>query len=444
MTAPRARLAALAVLVASALGCASQHRPAAAGLDAVAERYVRLVLAMGRHDKDYVDAYYGPKPWKEEAERDSVPLVVILRTADSLAAALGSTPPAGADELTGLRHRYLERQLQALAARARMLSGEKLSFDQESQALYDAVAPTLPDSAFAPALARIDSLLPGKGPLADRWDVFQKAFMIPPAKLDTVFRVAIAEARRRTRAHLTLPDSESFTVEYVKHQPWGGYNWYQGGYRSLIQVNTDLPIYLDHVLGLACHEGYPGHHVYNMLLEQALVRERGWKEFTVYALFSPQSLIAEGTAVVAPDVAFPGQERARFEKHVLCPLAGLDTSRYGRYEQVHDAIDSLSMANIQAVRRWLDGRSSREETVQWLMRNDLRTRERAEKDLSFAERYRSYVVNYGLGRRMVLAWLAANGGDAAHPDRRWQLYQTLLASPRLPQDLVPQPLTASR
>ena len=35
----------------------------------VAERYVRLVLALGQHDPDYVDAFYGPADWKTEAEQ---------------------------------------------------------------------------------------------------------------------------------------------------------------------------------------------------------------------------------------------------------------------------------------------------------------------------------------------------------------------------------------
>ena len=123
---------------------------------------------------------------------------------------------------------------------------------------------------------------------------------------------------------MTLPADERFTVEYVTNKSWSGYNWYQGGFRSLIQVNTDLPIYIDRAIDLACHEGYPGHHVYNALLEKHLVKDRGWIEFTVYPLFSPQSLIAEGTANFGIEVAFPGRERVDFERTVLFPAAGLD------------------------------------------------------------------------------------------------------------------------
>ena len=151
--------------------------------------------------------------------------------------------------------------------------------------------------------------------------------MIPPAKLETVFRAAIAECRARTVAHIALPDSEQFRLQFVTNQVWSGYNWYQGKFQSLIQVNTDLPIFIDRAVDLACHEGYPGHHVYNLLLEQHMVQERGWREFSVYPLFSPQSLIAEGTANFGIDVAFPGEERVRFESEKLFPLAGLDPRR---------------------------------------------------------------------------------------------------------------------
>ena len=174
------------------------------------------------------------------------------------------------------------------------------------------------------SLAELDRLLPGRGPIVDRYDAFREKLIVPSNRLARVFDRAIAECRARTLAHVQLPANESFTVEYVTNKPWSGYNWYQGTFRSLIQVNTDLPIYIDRAIDLACHEGYPGHHVYNALLEQHLVRDRGWTEFTIYPLFSPQSLIAEGTANYGIEVAFPGEERLTFERDVPFPVAGLD------------------------------------------------------------------------------------------------------------------------
>ena len=188
-------------------------------------------------------------------------------------------------------------------------------------------------------------------------------FVIPSDRLDQVFETAIAECRRRTLVHVDLPADESFTVEYVTDKSWSGYNWYQGNFRSLIQVNTDLPIYIDRAVDLACHEGYPGHHIYNVLLEQHLVRERGWPEFSVYALFSPQSLIAEGTANYGIEVAFPSEEPLAFEREVLFPAAGLDASRATEYYQVQALVGHLDYAGNEAARRYLNGEIDRAAAV---------------------------------------------------------------------------------
>ena len=111
-------------------------------------------------------------------------------------------------------------------------------------------------------------------------------------------------------------------------------------------------VYIDRAIDLACHEGYPGHHVYNALLEKHLVRDRGWPEFSVYPLFSPQSLIAEGTANFGIEVAFPGAERVAFEKAVLFPAAGLDASKADAYYEVQELVDELAYAGNEAARRY--------------------------------------------------------------------------------------------
>jgi len=422
-------LGAVALLSVLVAGCAPRVDP----VDAAAERYVKLVVQLGHHDPDEVDAYYGPQEWRAEADRDSLPLARIVAVADSLRAALAHLPQS-ATPLARQRVHALDRQLAALAARARIVGGARLPFDQESQALYDVTAPAVSDSQLAMVVARLDSLLPGSGPLADRYQAFRKQFEIPPARLDTVFRAAIAEARRRTHAHVALPDSESFTVSFVTGKPWGGYNWYFGRYHSRIDVNTDLPVRIDRAIDLACHEGYPGHHVYNVMMEQSLVRGRGWKEFTIWPLYSPQGLIGEGTAVVAPDIAFPGAERLAFEKRVLYPLAGIDTSLADRFAAIDHAMRDLNGAGVEWTRRMLDGRMTEDQAIAWQEKYELQTPERARHALPFAREYRSYVVNYSVGEQMVRAWLAKHGGGPEAPDRRWKLYTSLLAAPVTPDE----------
>jgi hypothetical protein len=413
-------------------------------MNALADRYVKLVLAVGQQDDGYVDAYYGPAQWKADADTAGKrPLTELTAEADAIAAALGpssdrsgTTDAAGSDaEMVGLRHEYLRAQVSAVQARIRMLSGMKLPFDQESKALYDAVAPTYPASHFDAVLKELDALVPGSGALADRVEAFRQQYVIPPAKLEPVFRRAIAECRVRTAAAMELPEGEEFHLEFVTNKPWSGYNWYQGNFHSLIQVNTELPIFIDRAIDLACHEGYPGHHVYNLMLEQHMVKERGWREFTVYPLFSPQSLIAEGSANFGIEVAFPGAARVAFERDVLFPLAGLDPSTAERYYKVLARLDGLSYAGNEAARDYLDGRRTAAQAIDWLISYTLTSRARAEQRVRFFDTYRSYVINYNYGKDLVGHFVEGRGGTVEHPDVRWRVFRALISSPRLPSGL---------
>ena len=404
-------------------------------MNEAAERYVRLVLAVGQHDADYVDAYYGPPAWKKEAEASRRGLTEIRSEAASLIDSIKTLPSAAEDEMAVLRRRSLQRQLEALVARVDMLGGKRLSFDEESRALYDAVAPTLSEEHFERLASDLGRILPGSGPLTARYDEFRRQFDVPRAKLDAVFGAASAACRERTRRHIPLPAEESFRVEYVTGKTWSGYNWYQGEYRSLIQVNTDLPVSIDRAIDLACHEGYPGHHVYNILLEKSLVRDRGWVEFSVYPLFSPQSLIAEGSANFGIDVAFPGEERLAFEKRTLFPLAGLDLAKAEEYDRVHAIVDRLGYAGNEAARRYLNGEINASQAAEWLTRYALTPPDRAAQRVRFFDQYRSYVINYNLGKDLVRRHIERRGGTAGHPEKRWDEFRLLLSSPRLPSDL---------
>ncbi len=423
----------VAIALAAVLSASAR---AADDMNEFAEHYAHLVLALGQHDADYVDAFYGPAEWKTAAEAEKKPLDAIGREARELIDSLGnSKTPEAADEGARLRREYLQKQLAALAARVRILKGERLKFDDESRQLYDAVAPTNSDSHFAAIIAELEKKIPGKGPLSERYEEWRKPFTIPKEKLETVFQLAINECRERTRAHIDLPPNESFTVEYVTDKPWGGYNWYKGDFHSVIQVNTDLPIFIDRAIDLAAHEGYPGHHVYNVLLEKNLVRDRGWIEFTVYPLFSPQSLIAEGTANYGKEVVFAKAERMKFEREVLFPAAGIDPARADEYYAVQEMTQQLSYAANEAARRLIDGEIDADGAATWLQNYALMDAKRARQRVKFIDRYRSYVINYNLGEDMVRHYIEERGGTDRDPETRWREFAQLLSSPRLPSGL---------
>ena len=404
-------------------------------LDSVAARYVRLVLAVGQHDAAYVDAFYGPEEWRTAAEAAGKrPLQDLEDEANALLDEIAEVPaPHG--EMLLLRYQYLRRQLEALLAYVEILGGEKMTFDQESKALYDAVAPKNSKAYFESSLSDLEALLPGEGALSERVEEFREQFVIPKDKLDPVFRAAIEEGKRRTAQYIELPEDERFVLEYVTDKPWSGYNWYKGGNYSLIQINTDLPIYISRAVDLASHEGYPGHHLYNALLEQHLVRERGWVEYSVYALFSPQSLIAEGSANYGIDMAFPGEERVAFERDVLFPLAGIDPAKAEKYYEVQAVLDRLNYAGNEAARGYLDGKMTREEAVDWLVKYALMSPARADQRVDFIDTYRTYVINYNLGKDLVREYIEAEAGGGAGAGKRWSTFSALISSPRLPSGL---------
>lgn len=405
----------------------------APSMDPVAESYVKLVLAVGQHDAGYVDAYYGPEEYKQEVADEALSLEQIRARAQELLEELPPPQAVAGDEMLRLRRSFLSAQLGALIAHVDRLGGKEMTFDEESKALYGAVAPHHDDEHYEAILKDMEDLLPGSGPLASRLEEFKKDFIIPPDKLDTVFRGAIGACQARTEERMELPPGESFTIEYVTDKPWSGYNWYQGNFQSLIQVNTDLPTYIDRALDLACHEGYPGHHVYNSLLEWRLSVERGWVENTVYPLYSPQSLIAEGTANYGIDISFPGDRRAEFEKMNLFPLAGLDPNKAELYYEVMDNMDRLAYASNEAARLYRDGEIDAGEAADRLVKYSLMTPERAEQRVRFIDNYGAYVINYNLGKDMVARYVEHEAGRDML--KRWEVFTELLSTPRLPPDL---------
>ena len=166
-----------------------------------------------------------------------------------------------------------------------------------------------------------------------------------------------------------------------------------------------------------------------------MVKDRGWKEFMVYPLFSPQSLIAEGTANFGIEVAFPGKDRVAFEKATLFPAAGLDPERAAEYYEVQALVDQLAYAGNEAARRYLNKEIDAAQAAAWLERYALMPHDRAAQRVRFFDQYRSYVINYNLGKDMVRRHIESRGGTQDNPAKRWEEFERLLASPRLPSGL---------
>ena len=377
------RLGVIGAVVLAATACGPR------GFDREVREYVRLAVALGERDPDSIDYYYGPAQWVADVRKNPPRLEEIRREAAELERLLQPDPQA--------RAKRLARQVSAIAARADELLGRPQSFDQGTSRYFGVTLPAAGD--LEQDRAAIDRLLPGAGPLASRYAEFDRQFLVPADRLQAVMARAIQGCRDQTREHLRLPAGENVRVEYVHDKPWSGFSRYQGNFQSVVSVNADLALTVDRALQLACHEGYPGHHAQSVLQDLRMVRGRHWMEWTVQPTFSPQSFVSEALATFAAKIAFPGNERMRFERDALFPLAGLDPKSAEKYERVERLMDGLQSAEPAIARDFLDGKLEWARAAEALEQQALMSS--PEQTLKYISEYRTYMITYTLGPELV-------------------------------------------
>jgi hypothetical protein len=360
-------------------------------LDRVARGYVDLVRAM------------------ERSQGSS-------KTARALVEVIDDLPPSP-------RADHLRRQLEALATRLEIRDGRRVAFDEESRLLFGVVAPAPEPGEEERGRIRteLEELLEGDGPLVTRYAAFQRRFVVPPDRVDAVLRRAIEESRRRTREHLELPSEESVRLEYVSGKSWPSFCSYRGDYQSVIEINRDAPLTVASAIEIAAHEAYPGHHTASVLLEKALVRDRGRVEFSVEPPVGPEALVREGLAQYGTLLVFPMDEKRRFEREVLFPLAGIPTEDLDRYLRVEELVHRLAPLAVEGARGYIDGERDRVATAIWLENEALIPDPWA--FLRFVDRYRSYVLAYTLGADMVRDTFTRETSDP------WAGFSRLLSFP---------------
>lgn len=400
----------------------------------ISDAYIRLTLEAGTHEAEYVDAYYGPPALQVTAKANPRSLAALIAEARALTAAVDVALPTIQSESERRRAIALRGMLVAAETRLQMLQGRKFAFNDEAKGQFATVPDLKPLAHYDTMLANLETLVPGTGALAGRVDAFNERYTIPKERLQPVFDAAIAECKRRTAQYLNLPAGETFVMEFVTGKPWSGYNYYKGNYKSLIQINTDLPIRISRAVDLGCHEGYPGHHVLNLMVEERLARKNGWKEYEVNPLYSPTSVLSEGSANYGIDLAFPAAERLAFERDVLYPLAGLDPRTAEAYWNMQQMTEALSGARLTIAKMYLDGEVTRPQALELTQKYLLLSPARAEQSVKFTDHYRSYVINYGWGKDLVRDYIERGNPD---PAERWRRMEKILSEPTQPSDLLP-------
>jgi hypothetical protein len=385
----------------------------------VAEGYVELALRLGRHVDGLVDAYFGDPTVEEriDAELARTPAELVEDAARLIAEVAGGS-------LDERRRRALRAQLVGLETVARKVAGEEIPYADEVERCYGVRPRRTPEAELEAMHRALDDALPGNGSVADRYQRWREEDSVPFDKLEQLLEEISQDLRRRTRALVGLPEGEAAVIELVTDKPWAAYNYYEGGLRSRIAVNTGVPMATNFVTELMAHELYPGHQTEHSWKEQLLYREQGRAEASVLMIGTPESLISEGIAELGLEILLEDEEAFTAE-HVARHGIDYDAAVARAVKKARRPLKRVS--GNAALLLYGDG-ASEEEALEYLRHWGLRSDRSAEQALRFITdpMWRSYVTTYADGYELCREWVA---GD---PTR----FRRLLTEQLTPADLM--------
>jgi hypothetical protein len=191
----------------------------------------------------------------------------------------------------------------------------------------------------------------------------------------------------------------------VRDKPWLAFCEYLGGLRSRIAVNVGLPVSAFELLVLTMHEAYPGHHAERSCKDHMLVRGRGLLEETLVLVPTPQSLVSEGIAELAPALLLEGESGAALASVLQDAGIELDLAHALAVER---ALEPCRWAEVNAALMLHDAGASQAEARAYLERWGLTSAELAAHVIRFLGEptSRTYVINYSAGRDLCRSYVA--------------------------------------
>ncbi|MGZ8437644.1 MAG: DUF885 domain-containing protein [Candidatus Limnocylindrales bacterium] len=379
--------------------------------DPIAHDYLQLALRLDQRIPGLVDGYFGPAELKAQVDTEQLRAPARLRDE-----AAGLRARLAAEVEDTQRREWLDVQLVALETQAGALAGDELPYLEHVARCFAFSPPRRPDPEFEAAAAQIDVLLPGAGSLAERLVAWDRRFEIPVERLPAVLAWLVERCRARAASMFGLPEGEDLQVSLVTGQPWSGYNWFHGGGRSRVDINTDLPLHAGDVAGIVAHETYPGHHLEHAWKEADLVDRQGRLESSILLINTPECLISEGLADLGRRFAAPPAEQADllvevYERAGLPIASDRAAARDAAAQEIALTGARRSMAAVRgnaAILRHADGRSH-EEVLDYLKTVGRFAAETAAKRLEFIEHplWRTYVFVYAEGEALLARWVDA-------------------------------------
>lgn len=397
--------------------------------DTLVREYLLLGLRFDRIESGYVDSFTGDPVLRQTVSAEPAPDPAdLVRQARRLIAAIPDVPRRnGFDQQ---RADYVAAHLRALECAGRKFAGEDVGFVDEVHDYFDVRIGKGEPENYRQAHARLDEVLGGDGPLADRMDAHRTSEEIPPARLAECIEAFSSALRDRVRSDYPLPDAETVEYQVVTDKPWSGFNYYLGDYRSTVAVNADIKQLMSNLPRLVAHESYPGHHTEHCRKEVGLVNRKGQAEQTIFLVNTPQCLIAEGLADLALHAAI-GPGWGRWAAEIYADL-GLRFDGE-RAEALSEATAALAGVRQDAALMLHDEHRDADEVAdflrRWLLVNDTRARQML-RFLS-SPLWRAYTSTYVEGYRLLRGWLDDRPAETSVVER----FGRLLDEPFLPSTM---------
>jgi hypothetical protein len=396
----------------------------------VPTEYVRLGLRFDRLESGFVDAYTGDPQLRAAVSAEPAPTAAGLAVqARTLRAELDSA------DLAADRVDYLRGQLTGLECSARKMAGESIGFVDEVAAYFQVDAVLGDEADYAAAHAELEALLPGSGPLAERYAAHRRREECPPQRLETAVHALSSALRDSVRGEYGLPEVETVRYEVVTDQPWSGFNYYEGGFRSRVAINADLPHRMSSLPHLVAHEAYPGHHTEHCRKERGLVERASRVEHTVFLVNTPECLMAEGLADLGI-AASVGEGWGPWAAEVLGDL-GL---RFDGHlaERISAAAAPLNRVRQDAALLLHDRGADAAEVSAFIQRWSLVSADRAAQQIRFLTHplWRAYISTYVEGYDLLAGWLAARPVGQSVADRFVRLLDEALTPATIAAELT--------
>jgi hypothetical protein len=396
----------------------------------VATEYVRLGLRFDRLEPGFVDAYTGNPQLRAAVAAEAAPTAAQL--ADQARTLRKELESSG---LAADRVDYLRGQLTGLECSARKMAGEPVGFVDEVAAYFQVDVVLGDEAEYAAAHAELDRLLPGAGSLAERYAAHRRREECPPQRLEAAVHALSSALRDRVRGQYGLPEVETVRYEVVTDQPWSGFNYYEGDFRSRVAINADLPHRLSSLPHLVAHESYPGHHTEHCRKERGLVGRASRVEHTVFLVNTPECLMAEGLADLGI-AASVGEGWGPWAAEILGDL-GL---RFDGHlaERVSDAAAPLNRVRQDAALLLHDRGADAAEVGAYVQRWSLVSADRAAQQIRFLTHplWRAYISTYVEGYELLARWLAARPAGQPVADRFVRLLDEALTPATVAAELT--------